>query len=130
VIHWTNPVFTALAARFYLKERLSYYDWIGVFVSFLGILLIQNPFGQHGSEGTSYDDLIGTLLALNGAITGAYIGISVRILTKYAKLDYMVTPMGYAIGNLFLCPLFMVVKIYFIPVEASNIQIAEDRVTG
>jgi drug/metabolite transporter (DMT)-like permease len=130
VIHWTMPVFTALAARFYLKEHLSYFDWVGVCVSFLGILLIQNPFGHHGHSGTAQEDLIGTLLALNGSLCGAYIGISVRILTKYSKLDYMVTPMGYALGNLLLCPFFMMIKTQFIPLEPNSMLPSVDRLSG
>ena len=40
VIFWTSPVFTALLARIFLKERLSKYDWLSVGTAFLGILLI------------------------------------------------------------------------------------------
>ncbi len=40
VIYWTSPVFTALGARYFLKENLSSFDWIAVVVAFFGILLI------------------------------------------------------------------------------------------
>lgn len=44
VIFWTSPVFTAVMAHYVLHERLSIYDWLALFIAFLGILLIQNPF--------------------------------------------------------------------------------------
>lgn len=40
VIAWTNPVFTAVMARYYLNERLSNYDWAAVYIAFFGILMI------------------------------------------------------------------------------------------
>ncbi len=46
VIFWSNPVFTAIGARFYLGERLTNYDWIACFVAFFGILMVQNPLGE------------------------------------------------------------------------------------
>jgi len=50
VFFWTSPVFTGILARYYLNERLSYYDCFAVVICFFGILLIQNPFGNKESE--------------------------------------------------------------------------------
>ena len=44
-IFWCNPLFTALWAYLYLKEKLSKFDVAGMIIAFLGILLMQNPFG-------------------------------------------------------------------------------------
>lgn len=47
VLFWTSPVFTAIMASMYLKEKISNYDWLSVVTAFIGILLIQNPFGKN-----------------------------------------------------------------------------------
>lgn len=57
------------------------------------------------------NDMIGTCFAILGAIMASLTAMSIRILTHYGKLHYMVVPMGYAIGNMFLCPLFMTIKV-------------------
>ena len=64
VLFWTSPVFSALFAGLYLKERLAKYDWAAVFVAFTGILIMQNPFSQSLDSGDSIRDLIGSALAL------------------------------------------------------------------
>jgi drug/metabolite transporter (DMT)-like permease len=38
----TSPIFTAILAYFFMKERLSIYAWVGIFVGFIGILFITN----------------------------------------------------------------------------------------
>jgi hypothetical protein len=55
--------------------------------------------------------LIGTSFAVLGAILGASVGISIKIITNNAKLHYMVVPMGFVLGHIFLCPIFMHAKI-------------------
>ena len=53
VIWSTNPIFTAIYARVFLKENLSYYDWFSILACFFGIILLQNPFGSHDSVSTN-----------------------------------------------------------------------------
>lgn len=45
VIMWSNPIFTAVGARYFLNESLTVYDWAAVVIAFGGILIMQNPFG-------------------------------------------------------------------------------------
>ena len=40
VLFWTNPMWIALLGRFFLGEKLSYFDWGACFLAFFGILLI------------------------------------------------------------------------------------------
>jgi drug/metabolite transporter (DMT)-like permease len=44
VLVWTSPIFTAVGASLYLKEKLSNYDLFALAIAFLSILIIQNPF--------------------------------------------------------------------------------------
>jgi drug/metabolite transporter (DMT)-like permease len=40
------PIWTALAARFWLHEKLTFVGWCGVFVSFVGVALISSGEGE------------------------------------------------------------------------------------
>ena len=40
ILFWTNPVFTAIIAYFMINEHLNFIDWLAIFVSFFGILVI------------------------------------------------------------------------------------------
>ena len=120
VFFWMSPVFTALIAHYLLHEKLTIYDWGAVFIAFFGIIIIQNPFGEaakHTSEIGFWNDLIGSGLALLGALFGSTVSISIRIITTRTKLHYMVIPMGFVIGNLVLCPVFLFAKVFITPVE-------------
>lgn len=46
VLYWTNPMFTALISSIWLKEMLSLIDWAAIFISFAGIIVIQNPLAR------------------------------------------------------------------------------------
>jgi drug/metabolite transporter (DMT)-like permease len=39
-------MFTALISSCWLKEMLSLVDWAAIFVSFAGIIVIQNPLAR------------------------------------------------------------------------------------
>ena len=43
VIYFTNPMFISLFSYFFLGEKLSKFDIVGMFVSFLGVAIISNP---------------------------------------------------------------------------------------
>ena len=40
VLFWTNPIFTALYARIFLKEQISCYDWVAILLAFFGVVLL------------------------------------------------------------------------------------------
>lgn len=71
----TAPIFTALFAWLFLKEKLSTVAWLAVFVGFGGILLITQPTGM----GFSKYDLLGIFSGVGAAL--AY--TSVRELRRY-----------------------------------------------
>ena len=123
VLFWTSPVFTALAARYVLNERLSYYDWGAVGIAFFGILMIQNPFKEKDltqDDTNILNDMIGTTLAITGAVLGSCVAISIRTITTHAKLHFMVVPMGWVLGNLFLNPLLMTFKVLSTTEQMEN----------
>jgi len=46
VLYWTNPMITALISYFWLREAISFFDWVAILCSFTGIIIIQNPIGM------------------------------------------------------------------------------------
>lgn len=71
----TSPIFTALFAWLFLKEKLSLSSWAAVFVGFAGIVLIAQPAGV----GFSKYDMLGIFSGIGAAL--AY--TSVRELRNY-----------------------------------------------
>ncbi|WP_200763571.1 DMT family transporter [Nitrosophilus alvini] len=71
----TSPIFTALFAYLFLKEKLGLKGWLALFLGFLGIVFIAKPFG------TGFDryDILGILSGVGAAL--AY--TSIRELKKY-----------------------------------------------
>ncbi len=70
----TAPIFTAIFAYIFLKEHLSSYAWMGVFIGFIGIVFITQPSGFTFSK----TDLLGIFSGVGAAL--AY--TSVRELKK------------------------------------------------
>jgi drug/metabolite transporter (DMT)-like permease len=71
----TSPIFTALFAYFLLNEKLSTRGWIGIFIGFIGIVLITKPTGLSFSK----TDILGIFSGIGAAL--AY--TSVRELRSY-----------------------------------------------
>jgi drug/metabolite transporter (DMT)-like permease len=97
----TVPVFAALIARFYLKERLSAWGWIGIAVSFTGVLL--TSMGRE--RGLALD--ANALLIVGSALSSAiYLVIHKPYLARYSAAQFS-TYMIWA-GTLALLALFLV----------------------
>lgn len=84
----TAPVFTAFFAYVFLKEKMSSYGWIALFIGFVGIVLITQPQGLSFTK----TDLLGIFSGVGAAL--AY--TSVRELkkhydTKSIVLSFMLT---------------------------------------
>jgi len=71
----TSPIFTAIFAYWFLKEKINIIGWLAIFIGFLGVLLVVNPFDLEIQK----TDILGILSAIFAAI--AY--TSVRELRKY-----------------------------------------------
>jgi drug/metabolite transporter (DMT)-like permease len=77
------PIWTALAARFWLHEKLAPVGWIGVFASFAGVALIASGEG----EGIRLSPQ--ALIILAAAITSAlYMILQKHYLGKYSALEF------------------------------------------
>lgn len=79
----STPIWTALAARFFLHEKLSVTGWLGIGVSFAGISLIAN--GESGGLRLSPQSLIILAAAVTSAI---YMILQKRYLARYSALEF------------------------------------------
>jgi drug/metabolite transporter (DMT)-like permease len=85
VIQFTNPVFTAIFAAFFLGEKTSSKLWLSILLSFGGVLAITRPailFGQHAGDGHIAPTVV--VLGLAGAMAT---GIAYVLVRKLAALE-------------------------------------------
>lgn len=101
----TAPIFTAIFAWLFLKERLSPTAWLAVFIGFGGILLITQPTGI----GFSKYDILGVFSGVGAAL--AY--TSVRELKKYYDTRAIVLSFT-LIGTIGPVILFVLSKYFYI----------------
>jgi drug/metabolite transporter (DMT)-like permease len=71
----TSPIFTAVFAFLFLKEKLSLKSWLAVFIGFIGIVFITKPSGLELSK---YD-----ILGIFSGVGAALAYTSVRELKRY-----------------------------------------------
>jgi drug/metabolite transporter (DMT)-like permease len=77
------PVWTALAARLWLHEKLTAIGWFGVFVSFAGVALIAGGEG----EGIRFSPQALIILAA-AALSALYIILQKHYLGRYSALEF------------------------------------------
>jgi drug/metabolite transporter (DMT)-like permease len=66
-LYWTNPMMTAVIAYFVINESLNFVDWLAIFVSFFGILIIESPWSREVQSNRTETDTMGSVAALLGA---------------------------------------------------------------
>lgn len=74
------PIFTSLIAVVGLKERLSLFGWIGLFIGFIGIFII-----TLGTSGSTFTISKGSLLILNSSIATSIFFVFQKPLLQYYK---------------------------------------------
>lgn len=111
VLYWTNPMFTAVISACWLKEMISFIDWVAIGISFAGIIVIQNPLARQAiaelySPKQSYEQLFGSLAAIVGAI---FIAISLMQMRKLGKkVHFLIPPFYQALTNCLIAPVPMI----------------------
>jgi len=81
----STPIWTALAARCWLHEKLTAIGWCGVFVSFAGVTLISS--GEGG--GIRFSFSLQALVILAAAVANAlYIILQKHYLGRYSALEF------------------------------------------
>ena len=95
------PIFTLILSILFLKEKASFFIWLGVLISFGGIAIIS--FAQ--AEGMELN--IGILLLLAASVfTSTFAIMQKRLLRKYTAIQCSAYSVGLA--TLFMCIFFPV----------------------
>ncbi len=110
----TSPIFTALFAYFLLNEKLSRRGWIGIFIGFIGIILITKPTGLTFSK----TDILGIFSGVGAAL--AY--TSVRELRSYYDTRAIVLSFM-SVGT--IGPLLLLLISEFITIDALDFMLGE-----
>ncbi len=100
----TSPIFTAATSSALGYERVSKYSWLGVVLSFLGVMFIirESDVALSHSPNPS-NELLGSFLILGSAVCWAlYTALAKPLMAKYSPLK--VTALTMAIGTVFLIP--------------------------
>jgi len=108
------PVFTLLMSIVFLREKSGLLVWVGVFISFVGIVIIG------ATQVTEMQLNTGIGLLLSAAVfTSAYNVIQKRILKKYTAMQ--ATAYSVAFGTLFMCIFLpnLVREFPYAPVQAN-----------
>ncbi|XP_041714443.1 solute carrier family 35 member G1-like isoform X2 [Coregonus clupeaformis] len=106
VIMFSNPVFTALLAWIFLKEKCTIWDCIFTVFTLAGVIMIARPpfiFGARieGIEGDYTNHLKGTIAAFGGAIGAACTFVILRKMGK--SVHYYMSVWYYAVIGLIEC---------------------------
>lgn len=79
VLSFTNPVFTAIFAVIFLKEKMHRFDIIGVFVNVIGVIFVARPAFLFGNLGElSLWRLANTGIALASALFAGAAYVTIR----------------------------------------------------
>ena len=109
------PIFTALLAGFFLGERFRAIGWLGVGLSFLGVVLI--AFGEGGGVRLETGAL---LILLAAVLTSIYSVLQKRFIGRYTPLEF--TTYVIWAGTL---PMLV-----FLPRLITTVQVAPISATG
>lgn len=107
----TAPIWVSLIAYLYLGETLKKLDVFAMLTSFVGVIIINNPFQKEDSSDsdslkTYYSAksiFIGTCFALSGALGGSIANICKRIMR--GNIHHSVSPFYWAGGCTLLSPI-------------------------
>jgi drug/metabolite transporter (DMT)-like permease len=121
-----HPVLVGPISHFFLKERLSYINSIGITISLFGVVIL--VFGNYGLSAMTLE---GNILAmLGGAAAGVYIlgGRKIRKTVSVGSYAFVVYGVG-TIALLFIC-LFFKAPVYGFSLESYGIILLMAVVAG
>ncbi|XP_036396965.1 solute carrier family 35 member G1 isoform X2 [Megalops cyprinoides] len=112
VIVFSNPVFTAVLAWIFLKEKCTIWDFVFTIFTLTGVILIARPpflFGSRvsGIEGDYQNHIKGTIAAFMGAVGAACTFVVLRKMGK--SVHYYLSVWYYAVIGFIECIITMFV---------------------
>ena len=108
-IFFTLPIWSALWAYIFIKEKLQVLDVVSIFFAFAGVVIINRPWesGTDNKEAKSY--LIGSAFALSGAMLGAFAVLCMRIMRD--GIHYSISPFWFASGCTFWSSIVHIIQL-------------------
>ncbi|HLS66149.1 MAG TPA: DMT family transporter [Pseudogracilibacillus sp.] len=107
------PIFTTIIAVVILRERMNTIGWIGLFIGFIGVLLI-----TYGSTGSLFTFSKGILFVLFGTISMSFFFVyQKRLFSSYHPIE--LTAYFTWIGS--------IPMLFFLPGLIENIQVASNE---
>ena len=109
LLFFTNPMFVALFAWIFLKERITKYEILQILATFCGVILIMNPLGETTTKDTDFwHELLGSFFALLAAVFNATAMISIR--KAGSSVNILMSPIYWGIFNSLLSPFMGILK--------------------
>ena len=96
----TTPIFTAAISSFFGVEAVRNKLWLGILLSFTGVLLI--VFGRGGTEGFLRPNIGDLFILVASLVWSVYTTFSKRVITAYSPQHYIVYTVLF--GTIFLVP--------------------------
>ncbi len=81
VLFYMSPVFTAVLAAIFLRERLRLLEIVGIVISFVGVALVAQPEFLFGGASHGHD-IVAVAVGILGAVLGACAYVTVRKLRE------------------------------------------------
>lgn len=109
VLHYTNPLWTALLAALLLRERLSWWVVGPILVSFAGVVLVARPALLFGAVAAADIDPVGVGVVLLGALlsAGAYVAVREASKTEHPLVIVFYFPLITVPGTIPFWPSFV-----------------------
>lgn len=101
VIVATVPLFAPLAALFILREHISFYNWVGIFLSVVGIVMVMMDNGLHFSAST-----VGVLLMFLAVFSAIGYAVAIKKVACSCP-SVMIVAMQNTFGAIYFLPLFL-----------------------
>lgn len=117
VVHYTNPVFTALLAALLLSERIGPKEIGLTLVSLLGVGIMTRPSFLFGGEGAALPPLA-VSIALAGAL---FSGAAYTAVRKLGETDHPVVIVAWFSGVSVLASIPFMVIPFLIPTEVATL---------
>lgn len=116
IIIATIPIFASIAGLFILKERLTLINFIGIFITVPGILLV-----VMNNDNISVEHYTGILLLFIAVIAAVLYSIIVRRLADNYN-SYTIVTYQHSIGVLYFLPLFLIFDLKYFDISLIGLK--------
>lgn len=109
-------------ARFMINEQIYKSDIIALFISFAGLIILEDPFKESTSKDSFMNELVGSSIAILGAVLRGTTLIKIKQLGP--ACDFKISIAGFYLFSMLLSPIFYLINsaIYQTPTSHYGLQ--------